>query len=400
MLAAGMAVSVLHISESDAGGGSARSAMRIHRGVQALGLESRMLVGRRQTADSDVRPLKRSDLWRALDRPFGTLTAALSLQYVFLPSSFAVAADPWFRAADVIQLYNTHGSYFSHTALPLLSHRRPVVWRLSDMWPLTGHSSYSYDCERWRTGCGSCPYLSVYPALRRDTTAFLWRWKRLVYSQSRIVVVAPSRWLEGLVRESPLLSRFPVRLIPNGVDLDRFAPVPRDEARRALGLDISRPTVLFATPDLDDPRKGGALLPEILAPLGPGIQLLAAGGGPAPAGSRSLGRLDDARLALAYAAADVFVLPTLAENLPNTAIESIACGTPVAAFAVGGVVDAVRHGETGKLVPAGDAKALGAAVSDLLASDLRERCRAVAEREFAAEREARAFADLYAELAA
>ncbi len=319
------------------------------------------------------------------------------------PSSFGVALDPWFREADVVQLYNTHGSYFSHSALPLLTRRKPLVWRLSDMWAFTGHTAYSYECERWRTGCGSCPHLDVYPRLRRERPHLLWRWKRTVYSRSRLVVVAPSRWLAGLVRESPLLGRFPVHLIPNGVDLDVFTPRPRDEARRALGLDPDRPTVLFATPDLDDPRKGGAV-PAVLDILAGGdrrSQLVAGDGGPAaPRAGAPLGRLDDERLALAYAAADVFVLPTLAENLPNTALESIACGTPVAAFAVGGVVDAVRDGETGRLAPLGDAEALGAAVRGLLDADLRDSCRAVAEREFAAEREARAFADLYEEVVA
>jgi glycosyltransferase involved in cell wall biosynthesis len=359
-----------------------------------------MLVGERRNTDADIRLLKRHVGWRAADRACSAVCDRLDLQYVLCPSSFGIALDAWFREADVVQLYNTHGSYFSHSALPLLSRRKPLVWRLSDMWAFTGHTAYSYECERWKTGCGSCPHLDVYPRLNHDRTALLWRWKQTVYSRSRIVVVAPSRWLLGLARESPLLGRFPMHLIPNGVELDVYTPRPRDEARRALGLDPDRKTLLFATPDLDDPRKGSSLLPRILAGVGTDVQLVAAGAGPAPEGARSLGRLDAERLALAYAAADVFVLPTLAENLPNTALESIACGTPVAAFAVGGVVDAVRDGETGRLAPLGDAEALGAAVAGLLDADLRGSCRAIAEREFAAEHEVRAFASLYEDLVA
>src|SRR5262249_35895693 len=156
----------------------ARSASRIHLGLQSLGVGSRMLVGQRHGSDPSVRPLKRSVVWRALDRACSTVTQPLDLQYVLYPSSFAVASDPWFREADVVQLYNVHGSYFSHVALPFLSRRRPIVWRLSDMWAFTGHIAYAHDCERWRLGCGSCPYLSGYPALTRDTTALLWRLKR------------------------------------------------------------------------------------------------------------------------------------------------------------------------------------------------------------------------------
>jgi len=360
-----------------------------------------MLVGERRTDDPDVRRLKRNVAWRAADRAVAAVADRLDLQYVLYPSSFGVAADPWFRDADVVQLYNVHGSYFSHSALPLLSRRRPLVWRLSDMWAFTGHVAYSYECERWRTGCGSCPHLAEYPRLNRDTTALLFRWKRAVYARSRMTIVAPSRWLQRLARESPLLGRFDVRLIPNGVDLDLFRPRLRDEARRSLGLDRDRPVVLWPSADLGDRRKGAAEAVGVVERLGPDrVQLVAIGSGAAPAGMRSLGALHGEKLALAFAAADVVLLPSLAENLPNTALEAIACGTPVAAFATGGMADAVRPGETGALAPAGDVTALAAATESLLDSDLGERCRAVAEREFGAVREARAFADLYAELTA
>jgi glycosyltransferase involved in cell wall biosynthesis len=389
---------VLHISASDAGGGAARSAYRIHSGLRSLGWDSRMLVGERRTAAPEVRPLKRNLAWRVADRVCGTVAERLDLQYVLYPSSFGVARDPWFRGADVVQLYNVHGSYFSHTALPLLSRRRPLVWRLSDMWALTGHVIYSYECERWRHGCGSCPYLREYPSLRRDTTALLFRWKDAVYRHSRITVVAPSRWLQRVARESPLLGRFPVRRIANGIDLETFRPQPREEARRALGLDPGRPTVLWSALDLRDRRKGGREALAALRLLERDVQLVVAGGGPAPDGVRSLGVLGDERLALAYSAADVFLLPSLAENLPNAALEAIACGTPVAAFDVGGIGDAVRDGRTGSLVEAGDVGALASAVASLLDADLRESCRKVAEAEFSADREARDFAALYEEL--
>jgi hypothetical protein len=112
---------VLHISQSDALGGSGRSAYRLHSTLRKLGHRSRMLVGQRRTSDPDVRPLKRSLAWRAGDRIAGTVADLLDLQYVFYPSSFGVASDLWFKDADVVQLYNTHGSYFSHKALPYLS---------------------------------------------------------------------------------------------------------------------------------------------------------------------------------------------------------------------------------------------------------------------------------------
>jgi glycosyltransferase involved in cell wall biosynthesis len=403
-----VSVNVLHISESDGIGGSGRSAFRLHSSLRDLGHGSRMLVGRRATDDRDVRPLKRSIAWRAGDRVAGTVADLLNLQYIFFPSSFGVVNDPWFKTADVVQLYNTHGSYFSHTALPLLSRRRPVFWRLSDMWALTGHVAYSYDCERWRHGCGSCPYLHEYPALSRDTTALLWRWKNEVYRRSRLTIVAPSRWIERLARDSPLLSRFRIEWIPNGVDLERYTPVDRREARTRLGLPPDGPVVLFSAPDISDRRKGGAVLNEALAKLlDLDFGLIVAGANetpPFPRSFRSLLHLtDDAEIALSYAAADVFVLPTLAENLPNAAIESIACGTPCVSFDVGGMPDVVRQMETGYLARLGDADDLATGVRTLLDDEeLRARmsveCRRVAEAEFSRDLEASRFVELYEEV--
>ena len=385
---------VLHISQADGGGGSARSAYRLHSTLRDLGWGSRMLVGERHGSDPDVRTLKRSVAWRAADRASAAVLNRLDLQYVFYPSSFGVARDPWFRDASVVQLYNTHGSYFSHTALPYLSRRRPVVWRLSDQWAFTGHVAYSYDCERWREGCGSCPYLSEYPRLRRDTTAALWRWKNRVYSRSRLTIVAPSTWLERLAKESPLLGRFDVRRIPNGIDLELFRPRERPQREK--------PVVLFASAWLDDRRKGGHLLQEAVGRLADLDFDLVSAGDRATVG-RALGRLTPEELARAYGEADVFVLPTLAENLPNAAIESLACGTPVVSFDVGGMPDAVRHLETGYLAKLADADALAEGIRALLMDEaLREKmsatCREVAQREFSTDVEAKRFVELYEEV--
>jgi len=139
-------MNVLHISDSDRGGGAARTAWTIHTGLRRLGHGSRMLVGRPVSGDEDVRSMKRNDLWRAADRAAGEVLDRLSLQYVFYPSSFGVTRDPWFRGADVVQLYNLHGSYFSFTALPRLTRARPTFWILQDQWAMTGHVTYSYEC--------------------------------------------------------------------------------------------------------------------------------------------------------------------------------------------------------------------------------------------------------------
>jgi glycosyltransferase involved in cell wall biosynthesis len=397
-----MGVNVLHISESDAAGGAARTAYKVHRGLKQAGHVSRMLVGRKVTQDDDIRPIKRNDAWRAADRVAGTLTNTLGLQYAYFPSSSAVTRDPWFREADLVQLHNLHGSYFGFTALPHLTRRRPTVWLLQDQWAMTGHVAYSLDCERWRHGCGSCPYLDEYPRLRHDTTALLWRLKRRVYERAALTLIVPSRWMLELVQASPLLARFPARRIPHGVDTDVFRPMPKDEARRRLELPAERRIVLFAASHLNERRKGLDLLERALALMEEPPLLALAGEGEAPRDveSRSLGAIaDDELLAQAYAAADAVAVPTIADALTQTAIESIACGTPCVAFDRGGVTDVVTHMKTGYQARFGDVADLARGLRTVLDGDgFGPRCRETAEAQFSVGLQVQRYLEVYEEL--
>lgn len=402
-------MNVLHISHLDDYGGSARSALKIHGGLSELGVRSRMLVGRKRSDDPTIRPLARGPLWARLDKAAHRQTERLGAQYLVNASSFALPTDPWFREADIVQLYNIHGGYFAHTALPLLTRLRPTVWRLSDMWAATGHCAYSFDSERWRTGCGSCPYLETYPAVRRDLTAFNWEVKRVVYASSRITLVTPSRWLAGIAAESPLLRRFPCRTIANGVELDIFRPRPAEEARAALGVETDGAIVLVGSLER---RKGGAL-------IGPTLGRLASRSGPLTAlvmGERQvelprlegvrlidLGLLvDRERIALAYAAADVLLYPALADNVANTVLESLAAGTPVVGLDRGGIAEAVRSGETGLLAQREDPEELASALATVIDAGAAMRAGAAedAQRRFSVERQARDFLSLYEEILA
>jgi glycosyltransferase involved in cell wall biosynthesis len=396
-------VRVLHISEADAGGGAARTAYKLHRALNAIGHDSRMLVGRKRSDGGDVRHIKRHLGWRMGDRMALEVLDRLSLQYAFYPSSFGVIRDPWFRRADIVQLHNLHGSYFSYTALPLLSRLRPVVWLLQDQWAFTGHVAYSHDCERWRYGCGSCPYLSDYPGLQRDTTALLWRLKRSAYRRSRLTLIAPSRWMYDLVHASPLLGHFPVERIPHGVDTDVFRPFPTEDARARLGLPLDRPIVLFSAYDLNEPRKGLHLLEEALSRIDDPPLLVLAGAGEPPrrVETISLGLVDDdSAMAQAYSAADVHAVPTVADALTQNTLESMACGTPCVTFDQGGVADVVNHMETGYQARLGDVDDLARGVMTVMkiADRLAPRCRAVAVDEFSVDLQVRRYAELYERL--
>ena len=406
-------VSVVHINATDSAGGTARAGYRIHEGLKRLGARSRVLVGWKFGEDADVDTISAGP-GRVLDRLCARATDRASLQYLFIPSSLALPSRRWVREADVIQLYSSHGGYFSHTILPRLSRLRPVVWRLSDMWPLTGHCAYSYGCERWKTGCGACPLLEDYPSLRHDRTAFLWRTKRRLYRDSRLVIVSPSQWLAGLVRQSPLLGERPLHVIPTGVDTEIFHPMPKAEARALAGIEPGGPVLFFNAQFLDDRRKGAVVLTQALERLSPDqrrqLRLVTVGAlrdrraWQAPVPTAHLGPIDDdRRLAALYAAADLCVLPTLADNLPNSALESLACGTPVVSFRVGGVPEVVRHLETGYLAAPEDAGELARGLARLLDDEpLRARLggqgRTQMLDEHTLDRQAGRFLDLYRQM--
>jgi len=408
-------LAVVHFSRADNSGGSARAAYKIHAGLRALGLASRMLVEQKATFDPDVDTVHGGGVGRAKDRLADTVASRLGLPSLYVPSAGRVLAHPWVRAASVFQLYNVHGGYFSIRMLPRLARLAPIVWRLSDQWPMTGHCAYSGECERWREGCGKCPDLATYPSLPFDTTRFLFRQKDRAYRNTDLTVVAPASWTERLARASPLLGRFPIHRIATGVDLETFRPLDRAAARSLLGVPPGARAILFAAQELDDnPRKGASFLIEALARLGPapGLLVLLVGiGGESwheriPQPVRPLGYItDDRLLAAAYSAADVVAAPSVLENLPNTVLEATACGVPVVAFDTGGTADAVRHVETGYLARPGDAADLEQGLRLVLGDEaLRRRlgsaARRLAESEFGNDRQARRFADLYAEVLA
>ncbi len=406
---------VTHISTSDSEGGSARSARRLHESLRRLGHVSRMLVGTKAGHDADAETVHGGGARRMLDRIAEETTRRLGLQYLWYPSGRRILRHPWVADADIIQLFNIHGGYLSPSLLPALARQAPIVWRLSDMWAMTGHCAYAGPCERWHSGCGSCPDLKRYPPIAYDTTAFLFARKRRAYSVARPTIVAPSRWIEGLARQSPLFAGCPVHHIATAVDGTLYRPRDKRAAREILDLPQDGQLILFTAHSVDDDeRKGSGAAIEALRRIEarPDLRILLLGlGGESWIGKQPhtvlrLGFLRDERLiAAACAAADVALAPASVENLPNAILEAMACGTPVVAFDAGGIGEAVLHRETGWLAPLGDVAALAEGLRQLL-SDEAQRARlstagtALIRESYSAEREARQFLELYQHLRA
>ena len=376
-------MNIVHINLADHHGGAAMAAFRLHQALRRAGHDSRMLVWRKYTDDPNVDIFEKHTVLRALSLTVGKQLDGLGYQYRFHPASMRLPQHPWVQQADIIHLHLLHSGYFALRVLPALSQVAPIVWTMHDMWAATGHcavAAYS-ECDRWRSGCGNCPQLHDYPAIRRDRTSQLWREKDRIYAQADVTVVCPSDWMTGHLAQSPLLNRFPIHHIANGIDLTIFRPIDKVIARESLSMDLQERVLMFGAASLSQSRKGADLLLSALKALPDhlleSLTILLVGRGAAPLMSslpglhwRPLGAVQNERLmAICYAAADLYVLPSIAENLPNSLMESLGCGTPCVAFDVGGCPEIVEHGQTGYLASVGDVADLASGIRLLLCED-------------------------------
>jgi len=380
---------------------------RIHRNLRRAGIDSKILCEQNFSGSRDVLTLPRPPKIEAvLER----VAWQFGLVDIHRFSSFKIAGHVAFREADIVHFHGLHGGFLNYLALPRLTKDKPGVFNLSDFWPMTGHCAVSYDCQRWKTGCGRCPYLSAPPAIKRDSTALQWKLKNWAYHRSNLTFVSLCTQYAERAKES-MIGDMPVYLIPYGVDTDIYRPMDPQSCRRLLGLDPQRKVLMFAALGLNQHNKGGDLLlkalrslPErlkrvtVLLLLGNGGQRIAEAVGMEAV---NLGFVASSRLQrIAYSAADVFVSPTRGEAFGQVIIESMACGTPVVAFGVGGVLDTVRPGITGYRAEPEDAEDLAAGILELLEDEPRRvamgrRCRQVVEEEYSAQLETRRYIDIY-----
>ncbi len=397
----------LHINQSDILGGAAIAGYRLHQGLLNLGIDSRLLVGKTQLKSDRIATVQRKHRW---ENQLSRFSNRLGLNYLNLISSFDIPKHKFYQEADILNFHNLHSGYFNYLAIPNLTKSKPAVFTLHDMWSFTGHCAYSYDCDRWKVGCGKCLYLDSYPAVTRDNTKWEWRLKNWVYQSSNIIVVTLSKWLTEQVKQS-ILNRFPIHHIPNGVNTQAYQPLDRDLCRKVLDIPPESKVLMFGAQNLNDSRKGGDLLLKALKTLPQSLKaeivILTMGRSNNKVietiglKTISLGYLSSDRLkSVAYSAADLFVFPTRADNLPLVLQESMACATPMVSFKVSGVPDLVRHGITGYLSPPEDTQDMSNRIIELLEDNaLREQmsqnCRAIALEEYSIGLQAQRYIELY-----
>lgn len=397
---------ILHVNTFDFEGGAARAAYRIHHALVESGVDSRMRVLNSGTGNDRVTagiPPQRvvvhvaKDLYRRwLSHSRRYWHTDNPVLHTFGETGAGLVDELNACDADIL---NLHWISTMLSVVDIGRLRKPIIWTLHDMWPFCGGEHYAPDDDKARFREGYRPDNRPPGERGPDLNHQTWQTKSRAWARQRFTIVSPSEWLAGCARESILFAQSPVNVIPNCVDTARtWRPIARDAARTVLGLPPDRKLILFgADRGVADPRKGGDLLREAVdraVSRGPHSCELMIYGQDKPKDAENwpcpvhwLGQVrDDRVLAQAYSAADLMVVPSRQDNLPNTAVEAQACGTPVVAFNVGGLPDIVTHRETGWLAKPFDADDLAEGIIWLLADEGRHAVISAAARNQAVER--------------
>jgi glycosyltransferase involved in cell wall biosynthesis len=371
---------VLFVNTNENYGGAARATNRIMRGVQRCGVGVQMFVKNGRAQSEDVRTIWQFTPTNSLYKVYNWVVEKIKNQWyhtkwnpykstkkdVFLSD---LRSLPCHGALQKLEYDVVHLNWINQRFLDLRELKKihtPIVWTLHDSWAFTGICHVPYECKKYETHCGTCPMLG---SMTEDDYAHeVFYKKREAYKELDLHIVTPSRWLGECVKRSAILGRFPVTVIPNCIDTDLFMPFGKHEARQVLGLDQKKIYLLFgAMKALTDENKGFSSLKEALKQINDtNIELLVYGTNddvqrydlPIPA--RTMGYIsNDKMLSLLYNAADVTIVPSLSENLSNTIMESLSCGTPVVAFNIGGNGDMIDHKQNGYLAKERDSEDLG-----------------------------------------
>ncbi|WP_346291210.1 glycosyltransferase family 4 protein [Sphaerothrix gracilis] len=404
----------LILSTSDIEGGAARAAYRLHQGLRSVGAPSQMLVRAKLSRDRSV--IAEKSLLTKLGpqmngravRKYPQRNRMISAQW--FPDAIAKRVEQ--INPDIVNLHWVCNGFVKIETLARL--KRPLVWTLQDMWPMTGGCHYSEDCDRYQKACGSCPQLGS--DREQDLTRSIWRRKQKAWQAVDLTIVTPSQWMADCVRASSLLGDRRVEVIPFCLDTQTYRPFDQKFARNALGLPQDKQIILFgALAATIDQRKGFHLLVPALQALGQKgwqdrVELAVFGSSepekPIDLGFKAnyLGSFqDDLSLAMVYSAADVMIVPSLQESFGQTTSEALACGTPVVAFDATGPKDIVDHQLNGYLVKPYEVEDLTQGIAWILAdpgrlTQLKIRAREKAEQAFALDIQAKQYLQLFTEL--
>lgn len=352
---------VLIISTSDIHGGAAIAAYRLMNALNAhSGAEAKMMVRDKRSNNKNVIQVgcKFQNKWNFYkERGMIFLKNRFSRENLFDVSiantGISITDTPEFKQADIIHLHWINQGMLSLNEIGrILASGKKVVWTMHDMWAFTGICHHAGTCTHFHQSCGNCPYLKT--ASKNDLSHRIFQKKRSVYAQGKIHFVVCSNWLGNLAERSPLTKGHKIVSIPNPIDTQQYFPKDKTEAKQKFNLPADRKIILFAAAKASDKRKGIDYLIEAAKLIEEKNLMFVIAGAKGdeiaqqlPGLSVNIGYVDSNKMPNLYNAADVFVTPSLQENLPNTIMESMACGTPCVGFNIGGIPEMIDHKKNG-----------------------------------------------------
>lgn len=438
-------LNILQVNTLDLGGGAEQIARDLLKSYQAAGHNAWLAVGQKRSQEDAVIQIPNAaddSLWaqaclklrsllapwqdkvrgiarlrkNLLDLSIGSdvLPRWLGMEEFHYPGSKTLLSLPGKRV-DIVQLHNLHGHYFDLRSISELSRQVPVMITMHDAWLLSGNCAHAFACDKWKTGCGTCPDIHIYPGLMRDTTALNWRRKKGIFTHSKIYLASPSQWLLDKAMQSLLAPAvIEASVIPNGIDLRLFKPNSQIGARKQLEIPLDAKVILFAANGIKrnifkdyatiqsaiEVLSKSMTAPTIVIALGEEgmteqhglVQIRYV----PPVSHREL-------VANYYQSADVYVHASHADTFPTSIIEAMACGIPVVATAVGGIPEQVVDGQTGILVAPGDSNAMASAIEKILTNPSLQKqmgdvAAQIAKEKYSQELQAKRYLDWYQDI--
>ncbi len=421
-----MKLKIVHLSISDINGGAAIAALRIHRAQLKSGIDSKLLVQSKLSDNSNVISVVQTPFDKIkryirvfLDKlTFKTLSLSKRERFTFPNFGMDLSNNDLVREADVINLHWINEGFLSLKSILLLAAlKKPLVFTLHDMWAFTGGCHYNHGCEKFVNNCGNCPALKF--RKENDLSRKIYYMKSKAYKDLNFSVITSSNWLNSEAKKSALFHNKKIRTTHTPINTDIFKPNEKLNSCKELNLPPNKNLILFSAMELTNERKGFRYLisalkiiskyhPEYLKNTN--IVILGLTGGmdlsEIPFQVHIFGKItNENKLVDCYNAADIYVTPSLQDNLPNTVEESLSCGTPVVAFNTGGMPDMIDHLKNGYLAELRSSEDLAAGMVSLLSDPkvllkMKEKCRETALEKFNEETIANQYSEYYKELLA
>jgi glycosyltransferase involved in cell wall biosynthesis len=383
-------IKVIHLSTSDFDGGAAIAALRVVKAQQSLTVLNSKLFVRSEKSEEEFVFSRNTNL---LDRFFTNsrkLFDELSIRLLSVQSRGRFTFPFWgedisknilVKNSDIINLHWINGGFLSLKSLErLVGLKKPIVWTLHDMWAITGGCHHAADCEKFALSCSNCPSLRIRG--QKDISNLVFNRKQLLFNYSNFSIISCSNWLSTKVISSKLFGNKKTYTIPNPLDTSKFKPLSKYKAREKLNLPKEKQLILVGAMNINNVWKGFEYLinavnlmhqsnPDLV-----NVELVVFGKSnknilnKIPFHVHQLGKLkNEDEIIYAYNSADIYVAPSLQDNLPNTVMEAMGCGVPVVAFNVGGIPDMIDHNINGILATPRSSEELANGIKRLLTDD-------------------------------